>query len=143
MNPIEKLSPIVALRTKDGIDVLGLYVGEFEATDIAEAGIILYRPISIKSVSYDFEGTTVWSYESDLYFRYGSNLLNFQYNNLKHHDLASEFFTTFYNKSCANLITREDTVSNSYTKWYAKTEAAEVIQKSDGMFMEVHSDYPQ
>ena len=140
MSEDKKKIYVVCLKTTDGDDILGLYMGENDENEL-DPSIILYRPIYIKPVSYASNGMLVNTYATKHYFNYGSNVSNIPYSKILNRDLASDFFSVFYTKSIGELICEEEKINKSYTDLYEYQNLEIVMEETDSIYCEHISEY--
>jgi hypothetical protein len=134
---------VVALRTKDGADILGYYCGESDKSEMFGDSIILYRPIYVAPLTNIIKGTPLFTYSASLYFRYGSQVVHMPYSNILHHDIASEFFTSYYFETIGDLIAHDDHVAESHIKFYQRRAIKEIMQSTDSILVECTSEFSQ
>lgn len=134
---------IVAIRTKDGADLLGFYCGESDKTELFEHSITLFKPIYISPMTSKIGNTTLHTYSASLYFRYGSGVVHMPYSHIRHHDLASPFFTKFYFENIGDVVAYEDNINTSHVKFYERRDIKEAMRGTDSILVESMSQYIQ
>ena len=130
---------VVALRLKDGSDILGFYCGECEKTELFEDSIILYRPIYISPHSNVINGVTLYTYSSSLYFRFGSQMIHMPYSNILHHDIASDFFTQLFFENIVDLMSHEDIINDAHSKFYERRAVKDAMKDTDSILLAASS----
>ncbi len=135
---------VIALKNKDGHDILGYYLGESTIDDGAhEPCIILYRPIYVHQSVQLIKNIPVTSYATSMYFRYGTQAVNIPYSHILCYDQASEFFTLFYTRSIGDLIAREENVNESYLKFFINKDIKEAMKNTDSLFVDHTTEFLQ
>jgi hypothetical protein len=135
----DKKTIVMSVKMKDGTNILGFYFGE--SND--ESRIVLYKPIIIKLVTFSVANKPIRAYVTDPYFQYGSGVVSVPYSDISHHDIASEFFTTFYIRSSSDLMALEDELHDSYIKFFYESDVRKLMEDTDSIFVNVESEYTQ
>lgn len=135
----KKKAIVVAIKNKDGNDILGYHLGDSEYA--GEPCMVLYRPIFIQQSVHLVDKIPVTTYATTMYFRYGNHAVNIPYASIECHDLASEFFTLFYSRSIGDLIAREEELHNRYMKFYVNNDIKEAMENTDSIFVDFKSQF--
>ena len=104
----KKDTPIIALKLKNGDDVIGYYMGETEALANQESTIILYRPVKIQLMNSLSENGVSVNYIPTLYFPYGESRVHILVSQIVQKAIANSFFSRFYVNILSDLLLTED-----------------------------------
>lgn len=130
----------MALKMKDGTNLLGAYYGESEDNN----RIVLYKPITINLSTLFFNSTPINSYTTNMFFQYGGDLVTIPYTDILHHDIASEFFEVFYSKSLSDLLyLEEEVLHKSYIKFFRDSDIRDAMRGTDSILIDNESKYIQ
>ena len=136
----KKEAVVIAIKTKDGQDILGFYIGD-SGEETEERSMILYRPILINPTTYLVHGSQVHTYATSLYFQFGSGVSYIPYDNIVIKDVASEFFSSFYVRAVGELIAKSSMINDSYSKFYEKQDLSDIMENTDSMYFEQTSEF--
>jgi hypothetical protein len=142
---MSKKEPIVIyLKLKSGEDILGFYGGEMEAEAGMDASIIMMRPLKIKQIVQRHPtGLPVFSYTADLYSLYGTSITCIPHSNVLTRDIASEFFSVYYQRTLGDLLVMEERIQESYVKMWDREDVRTAMGETDSMYMDVECEYKQ
>lgn len=131
----------MAIKMKDGTNLLGFYYGESEDG----SRIVLHKPVTIKMMTYTLNGSIkpIHAYNTDSYFRYGGSAVSIPYSEITTHDIASEFFTVFYVRSLSDLTYAEDVLNASYIKFFYDSDIRDAMGDTDSILVDNTSEYAQ
>lgn len=124
---------------KDGTNILGFYFGE-SGEEATEQRVILFRPVTIKLVTYSLNNKPIHAYLTDPYFQYGSNMVSIPYSDISHQDIASEFFSIFYIRSVSDLTSAEDELHASYIKFFYDSDVRKAMRNTDSILVPNESE---
>lgn len=134
---------IIVLKTKSDEDVIGFYMGDLEKTDTSESAIMVYRPLCIKLIEKIVNNTVLHQYVTYPYFQYGSKVVTIPHSEIITKDKADPFFVTFYERALGQHIVKEDEIHSGYTKYFEKQDLAEIMEKTDSLYIEQPTEYKQ
>jgi hypothetical protein len=136
---MDKKTLVMAVKMKDGTNLLGFYYGESEDG----SRIVLHKPITIKLVTYAVANKPIHAYTTDPYFQYGGSAVSLPYTDITHHDIASDFFTLFYIRSLSDLTYAEDVLAASYIKFFYDSDIRAAMSNTDSILVNCESEYAQ
>jgi hypothetical protein len=140
----EKSAPIVVtLKLKSGYDLLAFYGGEGEESDTIGRSIIVYRPIWIKEVMTSYKDQYVPKYLSDFYSNYGGPLVAIPYAHIITRDVASEFYSIYYQKVIGDLLVADEKLQASYRKYFTYLDEKEVMGSTDSFLVHQETEFVQ
>lgn len=135
---------IVTVKLKSGEDLIGLSGGIIEDDAHGETCLSLMRPIKIKRhIRYTESGYPVFSYVSDLYSLYGSVMTCIPMSIVASIDIASEFFSVYYNRTLGELLVIEERIQEVYIDMYENDDIKSAMEGTDSIYLKVESSYLQ
>lgn len=136
---------VITLKLKTGEDILGFYCGESDEDTGLEPSILLMRPIKVKQQVQQIQGTNipVFSYMGDLYSLYGSPLTYIPYSLIVTRDVASDFFSLYYQRTLGNLLALEDRIQESYISSYDMQDVSAAMGDTDSIYVATISEFVQ
>jgi hypothetical protein len=142
---MSEMMKVVAVRLKSGEDLLGFFCGDSfpEEDSKQESAILLYQPILIKLATFSVHGTPVNTYITDMYFTYGDPVVAIPFSATITRSEASEFFTLFYSRTLGELLDKENTLHESYLKFFNDSDLAEIMRNTDSVFVPTDVDFLQ
>lgn len=142
---IKKDAIVLSIRTKYGENLLGYYVGDNVNKLSGAATVILYRPIIVKYIEYHNQGKIFQNYEHAFYFPFGGPMVEILVSDIRHSDVATDFFSMYYAKILGEEIVNEERLQNRIIAFYEEMNVRDVMAeaKSDSMYMKVVSEHLQ
>jgi hypothetical protein len=140
---MKKEATVLALKLRDGTDILGLYAGEVDHEITNEPCVIMFRPVRIILQSMIVNGRIISNYIPSMYFPYGDVSTYIPKNQIVHQEIANDFFTRFYTKVLGELIVYEENRQERIMNVFDAQELEEIMQTTNSMYVNQETAYKQ
>ena len=132
----KKENPIVAIKLKNGDDVIGYYMGDITIPFTEEQAIVVHRPVKIQLLNSFSEGGVSTNYIPSLYFPYGETTVHFLISQIVQQATANSFFGRFYENILGELVLNEEVRHMRMDAVFDEMEERTILKNTTSAYVE-------